>query len=363
PSPPARVRLAAPYVLLDGKVVIPVQQNEFQSGLVQTGTSTVNRGRLEIEAALIDVRASNLFGAIGVSQSMVPTSSGGQIVTRPLDFAGFDEVLLDSRGDVRFTNGTIEVGGNLTVSAAQLYPTTGATGDLRVALRPGQPDHYDPARRLTIRGTGTVPEPPASAFGTLTLAAATIDQGGVVRAPLGSIVFGTKPAFGIGTPPLRDQMFEVLLRDGSLTSTSAAGLVMPYGGTVDNIRYSYNGQEVEYLPLAAVSGKPTQYAELFVRPGVAFGQSRITAEHGAVLDVSGGGQLTGAGFFTGRGGSVDVLRTPLIDANPTYGFSSAGAGVYALVPGFAGGYAPVAPDTGAGAPRVGQQIRFDAPVG
>jgi filamentous hemagglutinin family protein len=362
-APPARVRLAAPYVLLDGKVVIPVQQNEFQSGLVQTGTSTVNRGRLEIEAALIDVRASNLFGAIGVSQSMVPTSGGGQIVTRPLDFAGFDEVLLDSRGDVRFTNGTIEVGGNLTVSAAQLYPTTGATGDLRVALRPGQPDHYDPARRLTIRGTGTVPELPASAFGTLTLAAATIDQGGVVRAPLGSIVFGTKPAFGIGTPPLHDQMFEVLLRDGSLTSTSAAGLVMPYGGTVDNIRYSYNGQEVEYLALASVSGKPTQYAELFVRPGVAFGQSRITAEHGAVLDVSGGGQLTGAGFFTGRGGSVDVLRTPLIDANPTYGFSSAGAGVYALVPGFAGGYAPVAPDTGAGAPRVGQQIRFDAPVG
>ncbi len=364
-APPARVVLAAPYVLLDGKVPIEVQAPEFLSGLVPRSSSTFNGGRLDIQADLIDVRASNLFGPAGVSQGPVPTPFGWVIEGRPLDFHGFDEVALSSRGDVRFTNGTLETSGNLAVTAAQLYPTTGATGELRVALRSvgSQPDTYDPARRLTIRGTGELPAMPASAFGTLTLAAATIDQGGVVRAPLGSIVFGTKPAFGVGTPPLRDLLFEVLLRDGSLTSTSAAGMVMPYGGTVDNIRYVYNGQTVEYLPLGAVAGRPELYAEQFVRPGVAFGQSRIAAEAGAVLDVSGGGRLTGAGFFTGRGGSVDVLRTPLVDANPVYGFSSPGAGVYALVPGFAGGYAPVAPDAGAGAPRIGQQIRFDAPVG
>ncbi|WP_431508914.1 filamentous haemagglutinin family protein [Variovorax sp. DAIF25] len=364
-APPARVVLAAPYVLLDGKVAIEVQAPEFLSGLVPRSTSTANSGRLDIQAELIDVRASNPFGPTGVSQGLVATPFGWLVEARPLDLHGFDEVALTSRGDVRFTNGTLETGGNLTVTAAQLYPTTGATGELRVALRSvvGQTDSYDPARRLTIRGTGAPPAMPASAFGTLTLAAATIDQGGVVRAPLGSIIFGTKPAFGIGTSPLREQMFEVLLRDGSLTSTSAAGMVMPYGGTVDNIRYAYNGQTVEYLPLGSVAGRPELYSEQFVRPGVAFGQSRITAEAGAVLDVSGGGRLTGAGFFTGRGGSVDVLRTPLVDANPFYGFSSAGAGVYALVPGFAGGYAPVAPDAGAGAPRIGQQIRFDAPVG
>ena len=362
---PARVRLAAPYVLLDGKVDIPVQQNEFQSGLVPSGTSTFNTGRLEIEADLIDVRADTLFGAVGVSQAMHFTPHGGVIETRPLDFHGFDEVQLTSRGDVRFTNGLLDTGGNLTVTAAQLYPTTGASGDLRVALRavPGQNNTFDPARRLTIRGTGAAPAMPASVFGTLTLAAATIDQGGVVRAPLGTITFGTQPAFGIGLPPLRDLVFDVLLRDGSLTSTSAAGLVMPYGGTVDNLRYAYNGNTVEYLPLAAAVGRPEDYPRRSVRPGIAFGQSRIAAESRAVLDVSGGGRLTGAGFFTGRGGSVDVLRTPLIDANPTYAFSSAGAGVYALVPSFAGAYAPVSPDAGAGMPHIGQQITFDAPVG
>ena len=69
---------------------------------------------------------------------------------------------------------------------------------------------------------------PYSAFGRLKLAAATIEQGGVVRAPLGLIDLGAWV----------NSLVQLL--PGSLTSVSGAGLVLPYGGTagwpVDNVQ-------------------------------------------------------------------------------------------------------------------------------
>ena len=56
-----------------------------------------------------------------------------------------------------------------------------------------------------------------------------------------------------------------------------------------------------------------------------------------MLDLSGGGELRGAAFVAGRGGSVDILRTPLVNANPTFTNSAAGNAIYAIVPGHAGG--------------------------
>jgi len=374
-TPRAQVSLAAPHVLLDGKVDIELSPGEFVSGLNldnQYGrllSSARNEGRLAIEADLLDVRNKNFLGAAGASLRRVELGGGAyRFDASPQDFHGFDTTTLYSRGDLRLTNGLVASGGDMTVTAAQIYPTTGATGELRVGYRvsPERHNFYDADRTLTLRSTGgpgELPAVPSSVFGTLTLAAAKIDQGGVLRAPLGTILFGVKPVVGTGAASERSLMFDVLLRDGSLTSTSAAGLTLPYGGTVDGINYVYNGQAVEFLPLAAAAGRPAIYSEMFVRPGVVFGQVQLTAQPGSVLDISGGGTLTGAGFFTGRGGSVDVLRTPLVNANPAYGFSSQGAGVYAIVPGFSGAYAPVSPDAGAGAPRVGQQITLTAAAG
>ena len=75
---------------------------------------------------------------------------------------------------------------------------------------------------------------------------------------------------------------------------------------------------------------------------------------GAVIDLSGGGDLPGSAFISGRGGSVDVLATALADAGPGHGYSRAGSPVYALVPGAQPFAAPVG---GAGAlPATGQQV-------
>nr|WP_198087960.1 filamentous haemagglutinin family protein [Variovorax sp. E3] len=81
-----------------------------------------------------------------------------------------------------------------------------------------------------------------------------------------------------------------------------------------------------------------------------------------MLDLSGGGTLAGAGFVAGRGGSVNILTTPLASANPVNGYSSAKNTVYAIVPGYGAGYAPVAPEAGFGTPGIGQQITVPAGV-
>ncbi len=91
------------------------------------------------------------------------------------------------------------------------------------------------------------------------------------------------------------------------------------------------------------------------------GQSIYVAE-GAILDMSGGGMLSGAGFVSGRGGSVNVLNTPLVNANPATPLSKAGNKVYAVLPELSLSYAPIAPENGAGDPVIGQQVTIPAGV-
>ena len=203
---------------------------------------------------------------------------------------------------------------------------------------------YNPKAVLTIRrASGDLPAVPYAAFGGLTLMAPLIEQGGVLRAPLGSIVFESNPQ-APGT---------VRFLPGSLTSVSGAGLLMPYGGTVDGVKYLYAGNEVK-PDATGSSGYDGRKIEIQ-------GKAVEVAE-GAVLDVSGGGELSGGAFVRGRGGSVDVLRYAMADANPGFGFSRSGNAVYAIVPGFAGNQAPIAADAGAGSPAVGRQVTIGAGV-
>lgn len=365
-TPDARVSLAAPYVLLEGKVDNVGGGSDLKpAGLVSVNgnystlsASAHNTATLAIDADLIDVRDHVYFGASGIFYP-TPADPANPPPPTPIDAAGFDTVQLTSRGDLRFTDGRLATGGDMTLTAAQIYPTTHATGIVNVGGLPGG-SGYDPERTLTIRGQGERPAAPLSVFGSLTLTAPNIDQGGIVRAPLGHIVFGYTPGEINSLTP--DFIYNVTLRDGSVTSTSAAGLTMPYGGTSDGLRYLYNGQEVTFVDLADLA--VNDFLPDIIETGIGMGQINLTAEAGSVLDVSGGGELTGAGFFTGRGGSVDVLRTSLFNANPANNlFSSADAQIYAIVPGKQAGYAPVAPDSGDGAPLIGQQITLTEAVG
>lgn len=337
----AVIELTAPYVRLagigsrarDGQRVYPV----LNLGQGSRHSERPTQAQFAVAAEHIDVQRNVLFGVSGSAGSF------------SVDRRGFDNVELISSGDMRFpTSGSgtlLQTRGDLVLGARQIYPGTGAGALIRAGWHvvSGGLTDLDPDRSLTILSTGDAPDtPPYSAFGNLTFVAATINQGGVIKAPLGRITLGTSAR--------ADDASKITFLPGSITSTSAKGLIMPYGGTVDGIDWFYAGSRT------TLQGAVSPNRGVFV-DGVA-----VDVQQGAVIDVSGGGDLTGAGFVSGRGGSIDTLRHPLIEANPGYGMSASGNGVYAIVPGYASAYAPIDPDAGAGEPMIGQQITLDGNI-
>ncbi|MCA6110937.1 hypothetical protein [Bradyrhizobium cenepequi] len=381
-SSDAHIVVRAPYVTLAGftatGVVEPTSpRNYFSPDLNWSlGTGFVvpqSQATMTIEGNLIDVDGAVRFGGGYYNQGSYQGSLARAFkrVWNNQVRAGFDLVTLDSTGDIRFMGTSsrqdgyatllnTEDGetslytlGDLTLAAVRIYPVTGAWAEVVAGLKLTLGiDRLDPARTLRIErngDSGTLPPAPPSVFGSLIMAAANVEQGGVLQAPLGLIQLGDIRYSDALLYPYPGTT-SVTLLPGSVTSTSAAGLVLPYGGTSDDVAYLYGGKPVQF----DVRGSLAR--------GVVLAARAIDVQQGAVLDLSGGGELTGAGFITGRGGSVDVLRTPLINANPINTFSDAGNSVYAIMPGYASDYAPLSPDSGAGNPEIGQRITIPAGV-
>ncbi|MDF3835855.1 filamentous hemagglutinin family protein [Cupriavidus basilensis] len=345
-TPPARgsVRIAAPYVLLSGVPVIVPDGNS--TGTIgnprSTGTPTV--ATFEVDAKQIDIQGLLAFSA----ETRRYDSSVYDWVYSPAP--GFRTTRLVSQGDIRFLPTTVDQGTMLAsawdvdLQAAQVYPATNA----RATVIAGQNNPGYVAKLTIGRTTPDVPDAPLSVFGSLSFQAAIIEQGGIVRAPFGAVTLGTNyPA---------TQRVDLL--PGSLTSVSMAGLAIPYGGTIDGVTYTYGGASVLPLALTGFTGNST----LRSGPGITLDAQAVNVQGGATLDLSGGGTLAGAGFVSGRGGSVNILTTPLVNANPATPLSKASDKVYAILPGYASGYAPVAPENGAGDPAIGQQITAGAGV-
>ncbi|HEY1411772.1 MAG TPA: hypothetical protein VGF36_06505, partial [Rhodopila sp.] len=370
----ARVDLSAPYVRLAGPTNLTPKTDYFMHFTVLGGSSRqASQARLHIAGDLIDVRDSVTLGAHGDLKGLKGVPGG----IAHYDWRGFDEAELVSSGDMRFlksvglkskdNGGTITellTTGNLTLTAAQLYPATQAEARVLAGylVEKGQyssTNKYDPTRMLTIGRNGdALPAIPYSAFGQLTLGAATVNQGGVVRAPLGRLLIGTD-AENFGSWSGSGITDKVSLLAGSVTSVSAAGLIMPYGGTIDGVRYTYNGQETKFVGVGTTFGSQPQGA------GLVLGGQSSNIETGALIDLSGGGELTGAGFISGRGGSTDARYTPLVQVGSRGGFTLPGLAtnpIYALVPGVQPTYAPVAAEGGATDPQVGRQIVIGAGV-
>jgi filamentous hemagglutinin family protein len=378
-TPAAQVHLAAPYIRLDGGSWVGTQET-YTPGLVLSNlqeTHVSDGSALILSADLIDLYGQLLSGAAGQQGNGDIAGPNGTSVpglSQALDIPAFAVVSLDSTGDVRFNNSSLTSGGDILVDAAQLYPMSGKSGALTAGLLMTTVNGHNiigvnPDSVLQIRSNGQAAPVPDSVFGQLTLIGGTVDQGGVVQAPLGTISINDSGSV-FSQPVVGDN---VILRSGSLTSVSADGLVMPFGGTVDGLTYQgtdgagntdttlYNlGATMINRPNGNISGGNVNGV---LPQGITIGGTSIIGEAGAVLDLSGGGDLRGAGFISGRGGSVNVLTTPLVNANPVLNnFSKAGDQVYAIVPGRASDYAPVIADKGAGDPAIGRQMEIGANV-
>lgn len=354
-----RVNLAASYVRLSGPGAYYSTNGVIRPRVLFGDAPDVGDGAFTVRAAsLLEVGNSLSFG----TQGAINRSVGGALSVQR---SGFDRIVLDSGGDLRFLRHNdseprtrLWSRGDIDLIAAQIYPGTGAEAEVLAGYTRDPVSGinvFDPDRILRVgRHAGTAPATPYSAFGSLRLAAATVEQGGVLRAPLGAIVLGD----------LGERMGaqRLALLPGSVTSVSGAGLVMPYGGTTDGVSYKFNGADVALVGVGGALGVG-QGASL--RTGITLAFRDVDALPGAVLDLSGGGELTGAGFVSGRGGSTDARYSPLVRSDGKGGFSLPELDsnpVYAIVPGAQPGYAPVGGEAGASTPGIGRQITLGAGV-
>jgi filamentous hemagglutinin family protein len=350
----ATVSLAAPHVsfLYTG------------AGTIAT-SAEISTGTLTVAAGLIDFADQVTIGGTSTLTPLFTTEMAQQT-----SVAGFAVADFVSTGDIRFLGGAgslgvLQTSGNLAFTAAELLPASGATETIYAGLN----DSVSGTSTASALAGGTISvfgnggaQQAASVGGTLALVADSIVQDGVIRAPEGDIRLGFDN-FADTTYTHDDAATytsSVVLDAGSVTSVSLIGQTIPFGGTVDGVNY-----------LVGSSAAP-----LF-SPMVEVEAEQFTASAGATLDLRGGGTLAGAGFIAGRGGSADVLKTPLLDITGGAAVANAkaqvaaitpvnsGDAVYAILPSYQGNYAPAAyapQDSGYTPTVAGEQITVGSQI-
>ncbi|MGH8445608.1 MAG: hypothetical protein ACREVL_10085, partial [Solimonas sp.] len=300
----------------------------LEAGVVNlTGNATggqINLGAYDLALRDFGVQPVNADTHISIAADTLLQVSDAQ-------FYGYSDTLLSSQGDIRLTGaainsgiaptGHIETGGKLTLKADQIYAATGR----KFTITAGDTLEILPQDAGTpLNGS------PYEVAAELTLTAPRIVQAGTLRSPQGTInlIAVNDGTAGAGT---------VTLKPGSLTSTSLEGRVVPYGYTINGDTWidPFTGLELTTLPAKSVNLKG----------------DTIDMQAGAVLDVSGGGNLYAREFVPGIGGSKDWL-TGYRDAN--YQWVDAPGEIFAVIPGFEGDIAPIGVSGGSAA--IGEKV-------
>lgn len=289
-------------LILDAPVIsLPEGTATLSSSYLALGNTDVNRfgqdtpttadvtgGTLELRANFIDVIGSVVMqGARSLT-----LDSAGDIRLRGVAQTGSGE---------RRYSGSLTAGQRIELRAQQIYPTT--MSDFVIAALDGELGTIVTAPR----GVGATAVP--SAAGRVTLLASTIDHGGVLQAPFGTIEFGT-PSQPVG---------ELNLLPGSVVVTNARS-VIPFGITQGGFDWTYqlNDQTIVF----GGDGVPVPESR------VSMNADRLDFASGARIDVSAGADLQAYEFVPGVGGSVDVLD------------ASESPNLFAIVPGQAFAFSP-----------------------
>ena len=214
------------------------------------------------------------------------------------------------QGDIR-GNGTLSVAGDLTLSAARIYPTTLSKFSIFAY------DHAAGKGSVTIRSSGNPGDIPLSAGGSLAIHATDITQNGFLHAPLGSITLGwdgtdldpedadlDRPVNEIvGTTAEVPVTRSLILGQKGVTSVSAAttggepGWLAPFGISPDGETWiDPRGMNVT---LAGMPGK-----------AVTLTGGSVSMLAGSQVDIRGGGDLLASRWIPGSGGSVNLLGSP-----------------------------------------------------
>lgn len=227
----------------------------------------------------------------------------------------FGEARLNSRSDIRLLGvnpsqekdlvGELFSSGDLVLAARQIYPSTLSRFSIRVD------GTQSPDGTVTILPGNPSAATPLSAGGKLTVEAPRIVNEGVLRAPLGELNLAAGKS--------------LVLADGSLTSVSAKGAIIPFGRTEGGLDWLF--------PIGRynlVMNEPPSKA-------IHLSGKEVQVKKGANVDLSGGGDLYAFEFIKGPGGSVDLLdpKDPgFLDGSFSYREK------FAVVPWLGGAYAP-----------------------
>ena len=254
-----------------------------------------------------------------------PTSGAGilEVVARDIDLGNLSlqgigtATLRAQDGDLR-GQGTLNLAGQLTLAAAQIYPLSGSNLTLSV---------FDPSSsqqgsiHLETDGQANLP---LSAAGSLNLYASNIRNDGVLRAPFGQIHLGwngegQRPVDLIaGDKALLPITRSLQLGAGSITSVSAleagGALIAPLGLSTDGSSWIHpNGVDITRAgPLPKLINLSAQ---------------DLNIEAGALTDLRGGGDLMAYRFVSGINGTRDLLADP---------------NLFAVLPDYEGRLAPIA---------------------
>lgn len=291
------VRLTATYIALGQPLAQPTRDEELINPflLVVPGTGivpsvfspTTGSGRLEVTADLLE--------------------------TGFLSLQNIGQTNLTARQELR-GSGYFDVAGDLTITAGQIYPVAASTFTITA---------YNGT--VTLASFGSTPPLPLSGGGRLSIYANTIIQGGVLRAPLGTITLGwdgsgTAPK-GLVTNASVPVTQQITLQSGGITSVSAidpltgTGLRIPYGLIKDGT----NWIDPTGFDITGV-GAPDKTIKIAAQ--------NVATLAGSSIDIRGGGELYGYRWVEGNGGTKDILDT---------------SASYAILPGYSSAFAPFAP--------------------
>ncbi|WAC49187.1 filamentous hemagglutinin family protein [Asticcacaulis sp. SL142] len=303
----------------------------INADIVTLGEAAVSGGTFNV--ALYDKALKGLGLEPVNSDTRLQIKAGNHLQAAAGSFYGYSDVTLASGGDIRLSAptrpgllvrpvGSISTPGNLNLKADQIYAVTGNDFTIEAG---------DTLTILKQDDGGKINASPYEAGAILSLKAPRINQGGTIRSP-----FGTINLIGIndGTPGANT----VTLLPGSLTSVSADGKLIPYGFTSSGDTWidPITGLELTSLPAKAVN----------------LTANTLDLQQGAVLDVTGGGDLYAYEFVSGIGGSNDWL-TGYRDAD--YNWVNDASEVFAVIPGYDADIAPVGIGNGNG-PSIGEKV-------
>ncbi len=274
------VKLSAQYVAIGENVLHDTEtQSEYLSDYNNNKKNnsfyspTYGAGVLTVNATLIDV---------------------GDLTLRNMGQANF----IADNGDIR-GSGTLDVAGDIYLRAGQIYPPTQTSFTIAAY------DHDGVKGSVTIAASGSRPTP-LSAGGEINIYASIINQGGVLRAPDGTIHLGwngegdapVDSVTGLSVNAISGNSYPVTdtvtLLAGSITSVSADGQTVPYGIV------SSDGEWIDPSGTDITSSGP-------VAKTISISGVNIDSQNGASIDLSGGGDLYAYQFIAGNGGSKDVL--------------------------------------------------------